>query len=271
MFERFEAFFTGHAYDPHRHDRYAIGYTLSGVQLFRYRGAQADSRRGNALVIHPDELHDGHAGRNAGFCYRMLYVEPHHIREALQGTAGTLPFVPRAVLDDDRLIAALRPLLGDLSRPLEPLEIEQGLLNIAEALLGLDPSLVPPRRRTIDLRAVERARTFLDAHHGRVVSADEIERVSGLDRYNLARQFRNRLGTSPFRYLIMRRLDRARTAMLSGTPLADVAALSGFADQSHMTRFFKRAFGLPPGRWLALQKSSGTKGRRRTPPRLADP
>ena len=170
--------------------------------------------------------------------------------------ADTLPFVPRGVLDDDRLIAALRPLLGDLSRPLEPLEIEHGLLGLAEALLGLDPSLVPRRRSALDVNAVERARTFLDAHHGRVVSAEEIERVSGLDRYTLARQFRSRLGTSPFRYLIMRRLDRVRTAMLAGTPLADVAALSGFADQSHMTRFFKRAFGLPPGRWLALQRSN---------------
>src|SRR6186713_1372528 len=50
--ERFDAFFTGHAYDPHRHDFYAIGYTLSGIQSFVYRGARANSVRGNVIVIH---------------------------------------------------------------------------------------------------------------------------------------------------------------------------------------------------------------------------
>src|SRR5262245_1035740 len=91
--ERIEAFFAGHAYDPHRHDTYAIGITLSGIQSFDYRGARADSLAGNAIVLHPDETHDGRAGAEAGFCYRMLYVEPRLVRDALGGQANALPFV----------------------------------------------------------------------------------------------------------------------------------------------------------------------------------
>lgn len=63
--ERIEAFFTGHAYDPHRHDPYAIGYTMLGVQSFDYRDERADSLPGNVLVLHPDERHDGRAGKPA--------------------------------------------------------------------------------------------------------------------------------------------------------------------------------------------------------------
>lgn len=100
--------------------------------------------------------------------------------------------------------------------------------------------------------AVERARQYLDAHYTRVVGSGELEAVSGLDRYALARHFRTRLGASPYRYLTMRRLDRVRARLRAGDALADAAADCGFADQSHMTRQFKRADGVAPGQWQRL-------------------
>src|ERR1044072_8866709 len=79
--ERIEAQFSGHGFDPHRHDTYAIGFTLLGVQAFRYRGAARRSTAGEGFVLHPDETHDGHGGTRAGFCYRILYVAPRLIQE----------------------------------------------------------------------------------------------------------------------------------------------------------------------------------------------
>ncbi|MBW6194419.1 AraC family ligand binding domain-containing protein, partial [Pseudomonas aeruginosa] len=102
--ERIEAYFAGHGYDPHRHDTYAIGQTLAGVQSFRYRRSQRHSLPGGCLVLHPDELHDGEAGSQEGFRYRMLYVEPALIQQALGGRP--LPFVRGGLSDDPRLIAA---------------------------------------------------------------------------------------------------------------------------------------------------------------------
>lgn len=80
-FERLEAFFTGHGYDPHRHDTYAIGRTLSGIQSFKYRGSRRQSLAGHTMVLHPDEIHDGEAGTADGFHYRMIYIEPSSIQK----------------------------------------------------------------------------------------------------------------------------------------------------------------------------------------------
>jgi hypothetical protein len=88
--ERIEAFFPGHAYEPHRHDTYAIGRTLAGVQQFRYRGATANGLPGTVIVLHPDEPHDGQAGTEAGFHYRMAYLDPASIQQALGGKAPAL-------------------------------------------------------------------------------------------------------------------------------------------------------------------------------------
>lgn len=81
--ELLEAWFHGRAYHPHRHDTYAIGLTEIGVQAFTYRGAAEISTPGKVVVLHPDERHDGHAATEEGFGYRMLYVEPALIFEAV--------------------------------------------------------------------------------------------------------------------------------------------------------------------------------------------
>lgn len=252
-FERIEAYFSGHAYDPHRHDTYALGYTISGVQSFTYRGARADSLAGDAMVLHPDEVHDGRAGAETGFRYRMLYIEPRLISAALRGRTYSLPFLKSAVSSDPELLAALHMALADLTRPLEPLEEDRTVTAIADALFALDSSLPARRMSTTSARAVDRARQFLDAHFARVVASEELEAETGLDRYALARHFRTRLGTSPYRYLTMRRLDRAKAAIRGGASLAAAAFISGFSDQSHMTRQFKQAFGLTPGHWQTLR------------------
>lgn len=252
---RIEAFFGGHAYSPHRHDTYAIGYTLQGVQSFRYRGARTDSTAGRIMVIHPDELHDGQAGGEDGFRYRMIYIAPAMIRAALGPAAAALPFVRDAVFSDPRLLPALHAACSDLSRPLEPLEQDQAIAVLAEGLLCHDRSARGRPRKRPDLRAMELVRDFLEAHAERTVRSEELEDVCQHDRYSLARQFRAAYGTSPYRYLTLRRLDRARAAISRGVALAEAAALSGFSDQAHLTRQFRAAYGMAPGAWNRLAQA----------------
>lgn len=253
-----EAFFSGHAFDPHRHDTYAIGYTLNGVQSFRYRGASEQSIPGQVFVLHPDETHDGRAGTIAGFRYRILYVEPRLIQDALGDAGCSIPFVRDPVSNDKRLAAAIMPALDDLEMPLEDLHLDQIVLTLAEALVALDSSVPRKGLAAHHLRAVNDARDFLDASAHKAVRSVELEAITGLTRYALARHFRARVGTSPYRYLIMRRLDRVRSLIRNRAPLADAAVSSGFADQSHMTRHFKNAYGVSPGRWAAMTASHAT-------------
>jgi hypothetical protein len=184
--ELLHAWLTTEVYQRHRHDTYAIGVTDRGVQVFDYRGSSRVSTRGQVVVLYPDEAHDGRAGTREGFGYRIVYVEPARLAEALRalrGGPGPLPFVSEAV--------------------------------------SANPALA---------RAVE------DAF-----------------RYELARQFRAMLGTSPHRYLLMRRLALARDLIHAARPLVDVASEAGFADQAHFTRVFRSAFGLTPARYRALR------------------
>ncbi|HXD95937.1 MAG TPA: AraC family transcriptional regulator [Candidatus Acidoferrum sp.] len=260
--ELLRAWFAGEAYAKHRHDTYAIGYTESGIQVFDYRGAARVSRPGQVVVLHPDAIHDGRAGTEDGFGYRIVYVEPSHISEAVRvicGKAHPLPFVREPVVTNARLARVVR----DAFRSgLVPLAADTVVVDLAEGLLAAErPGAGSAGRHRVDGPAIERARQFLDAERTRVVHSSELEAITGMTRYEVARQFRLMLGTSPHRYLVGRRLELARQRMRGGRPLADVAYEAGFADQAHFTRTFKAALGLTPARYRALSARGAADGR----------
>nr|WP_298099658.1 AraC family transcriptional regulator [uncultured Shinella sp.] len=249
--ERIEARFRGKGFEPHRHDTYALGVTLAGIQTFRYRGEARFSPPGNVIVLHPDELHDGGAGTEDGLTYRMIYIPPERFLAATAARGRALPFVAAPVVGDPRLAALLLEAFGGLDETIEPLKLDDLITEIAGALL--DHAGAPEARTGRLARPqVQRACAFLRENLSRQVSAAELEEVTGLDRFALSRQFRHLIGTSPHRYLVMRRLERAKVLIAAGESLAEAAFASGFADQAHLNRHFKKALGMTPGRFAAL-------------------
>lgn len=250
--ELLRAWFSGRAFARHRHDTYAIGVTETGVQMFDYRGRVERSTPGHVVVLHPDETHDGRAGAQGGFGYRIVYVDPARIAAAvrtIQGRPTPLPFVRAPVSRNPTLACAVTAAFR--SAP-EPLALDSLVLRLAEGLIEGDPNARSARApRRVDHAALARGRAFLDSRRAIVRSA-ELEAVTGLNRYELARQFRAWYGTSPYRYSLMRRLEFARNKLRGGSPLADLALRAGFADQPHFTRMFRSAYGLTPGRYARL-------------------
>ena len=89
--ETIRAHFEGHAYDPHFHDSYLIGFTEQGVQQFHCRKALHSSTPGQAFLLEPGELHDGHAPARGGFTYSMLYLDPYWLERELRGLFEDAP------------------------------------------------------------------------------------------------------------------------------------------------------------------------------------
>lgn len=245
--ERLEAHFTGPAFSPHRHDTYAIGVTLSGVQTFRYRGEQRYCLPGQCHVLHPDELHDGRPGTETGFSYRIVYVDPSLIQQAI-GT-GPLPFLANPIVCSGGFAEKLLCEALDMDEAID----DARRIDIAISLAEMLKAVVPKRgsQGALPVQSLRHVRNLIAAAPAIRHSAADLERAAGLDRWTLARQFRAAFGTSPTRFRTMRQLDRARLLMRAGLAIAEAALEAGFADQSHMSRLFKRAYGLTPGRWMA--------------------
>jgi AraC-like DNA-binding protein len=246
LIERVANRLVGAAFSPHRHDTYTVALTMSGVQGFNYRGAMRHSLPGQVLILHPDEVHDGQCYDEAGFSYRAAYVPPAHVQAVLGG--AELPFVDNGVSTHPALIAAACNMVIDCAGVDDPDAYEDALYDLAHAMNNAAGRAATVR--TANRTAVMQAREFLETAVVFGVRLDQLEQVTGCDRWQLSRDFRALLGTSPYRYLQHRRVDLAKQLLRKGATLADAAHGAGFADQSHFGRTFRKAVGLTPREWL---------------------
>lgn len=243
--ERFEAFFGAHAFEPHRHDSYAIGRTISGVHRFSYRGEARWCMPGEIMIIHPDEPHDGWAGSEQGFRYLGIHVPPSLVQQIMQGKP--LPFFKAGVSRDPRMAVAAQVLLNSVDVEVDSLAEDDALFTFVITLAhlaGQSPTTLSPH-----FAAAASAREYIDDNLDRPITLNALAECAGRDRWSLSNDFRLFFGTSPHRYLTLRRLDRVRALASRGQSLSDAAVQAGFFDQSHMSRHFKKAFGLSPLRW----------------------
>ena len=166
-----------------------------------------------------------------------------------------MPFAREPVTVNETLARAIR---GAFEGHVDPLAGDGLVLRLAEGLLEADSGIgCTSTLARLDVAAVERARQLLDAETSRVVRSDELEAVSELTRFDLARQFRAVIGASPYRYSVMRRLEAARSQIGRQAPLVDAALNAGFADQAHFTRMFTARYGITPGRYRKLRSRGG--------------
>jgi len=252
--ETIRAHFEGHAYDPHFHDSYLIGFTEQGVQQFHYRKALHSSTPGQVFLLEPGELHDGHAPARGGFTYSMLYLDPHWLERELRALfedapGDCQPAFAKTLASEPELLAVIAEAFQALqSRDLRI--VRQAALDALLAKLARHLAWRPrldsdPRMPLVALRA----RDYLHAHMEQDLGLDELAWASGVDRFRLSRAFKAAFGIAPHAYLVQLRLARARQLLASGQPPTRVAMTLGFADQSHMGRWFRRAYGLTPAHY----------------------
>lgn len=252
--ETLHAHFQGHAhaYDPHWHDTYLIGFTEQGVQRFNSRRARHDSTPGQVFMLEPGDIHDGDAPSPDGFTYRMLYLQPAWLERALGGLFGDLPGsgMPGigAVLHNDPALAratvfAFNALHQNEVRLVRDAALDGLLECLARQVRWQRHCQGDPRAPAV----ARRARDYLMAHHEQDISLETLALVCGTDRFRLTRAFKATYGLAPHAWLIQLRLSRARGLLAAGVAPIDVAARLGFADQSHLGRWFRRAYGISPG------------------------
>ncbi len=252
--EAMHARFRDHVYALHSHDAYSFGITDAGAQRFRCRGGSHTSGAGMAMAFNPDEAHDGRSAAELGYHYRIVHLGPSLVRAILADAAdedsGALPLFVRPVLTDPELTGALSRLHAALvSQASSALERDE-LLTTAVVAMAERGATRAPRTRTLAGRAqrqaARRAHALLNETGQEPVTSELLARAAGCSRFALYRAFRAEFGMPPSDYHRQLRLRRARDLLAGGATSADAAATTGFADQAHFARWFKRTYGITP-------------------------
>ena len=245
-----------HSFAPHMHDFYAVSLNYGGRGAFDCRRELRDAMPGTCNLISPGEIHTGHAAAGDGWIYRNLNIETPLMTTLLRSLDWHGPLDPQFKVPQVRdtvLATRLARAFASLAESSALLQRESLLLSVVARLVT--HHLVPGhalRDAGREHVAVRRVKDWLDTNAEQNVSVHSLARLASLSPYYLVRAFHRHVGIPPHRYQTIVRINRARTLLTSGAAISDVAYRSGFCDQSHLNRCFKRALGVTPGRYVAL-------------------
>lgn len=230
------------AFGRHTHDQFGIGLIERGAQKSASGRGVVEALPGDLITVNPGEVHDGKPFDDRGRRWRMLYVHPAGLLAAAEDVARGAAFEFQApVIRDAALATRFRALFDASSTDRDALRSDAALLALVAHLLR--PAASSP---AVDANVCQ-ARERIDDDPAAPQSLADLAASAGLSRYQFLRAFTRLTGLPPHAYVLQRRVQRARQLVRAGLPLAETAAASGFADQSHMTRCFVRSLGLTPG------------------------
>jgi AraC-like DNA-binding protein len=245
--EAMHAHFTSHVYHRHSHESYSFGVTESGAQAFTCRRGRHVSGAGMVMAFNPDDPHDGHAAVDGGFTYRMVHIWP----DFFASLAGIpLPVFRSPVIGDPGVARSLRGLHVALTGAASELERHERLTATAGLLVRHATGRAPHDDGPpyLDRRAAERIREVIaDGDPAADLTADDLAAAAGCSRFAAYRAFTQAYGLAPSEYQRQLRVRAARRLLSAGLPPSHVAAEAGFADQAHLTRWFRRYYGVTPG------------------------
>jgi AraC-like DNA-binding protein len=251
-----------HSFPRHSHDFFTIGVFARGNGRLIYRGGTWPADEGAVLAVSPEEVHIAEPRRDRGWTYCAMYPTVELIGHAVGPAANAGPaYFSAPVFHDGALALELLDVQRLLRGPSPELAAEERLLDVLRRLVArhAETRSVQSRASTPS-RAVAVAREYLHAHYSKSVKLVELATVCDTSPFHLVRSFRDTVGMPPHAYLTQVRSNHARDMLLRGVPVSTAAYRCGFADQSHLTRTFKRIFGVTPGAYVSASKRATARG-----------
>jgi AraC-like DNA-binding protein len=230
---------------PHVHGEFEIAIIERGAQRIRRRGTTTVAGEGTIVVIPPGEVHAHEPLEGTDAASRSFFPDLAALSEA---SSVATPSFRDLVMHD----AGLGRYIGALHRMLETpgsaLARETHAVFAATTLVQRHGSGGSTEAPTPECdRIIKRVREYLHDRLDANVSLSELSELTGLPPTRLVRAFQHGIGMAPHAYHVQIRVNRAKQLLASGQGVAAVAGATGFVDQSHLTRHFRRCVGVTPG------------------------
>lgn len=237
-------------YARHSHTVFSIGAITSGVSTYLLEKSTLRINTGTVVLMNPGQVHACNPIDDQPWSYIMLYVDPEWLAAIQYEDSAVQPFQPLAPSHShdrplfDGLLGLYATLIDTDATLLHKQCTAVAFFSLMQRLLGGAQSLCDkPAPR------IERAADYINAHFSQSIRLDDICQAVHLSPSYLIRAFEQRYHMTPHAYLLNRRIQQAHQQLKEGQLIADVACNTGFADQAHLQREFKKHLAATPGQY----------------------
>jgi AraC-like DNA-binding protein len=259
--EFLKAAYTEHEFPRHWHDKYVVEIVERGVNEFFCEGRTFTAPAGSIVIIHPGEVHTGRSVGKERLEYRCIYPSRDLIKSFLGPDPGIYEFAPRFksnVIDDPELASHLIRLHHRIEKGAGTLESQTLLAETLSSLVNRhsESMVISGASLRMEPYRIRRACEFMNDNHSDRITLDQLASAAGLSLFHFLRLFRKSEGLPPYEFLTNVRVERARILLAKGCSISDAAQQTGFFDQSHLNRHFKRLLGITPGQYRATSSKT---------------
>ncbi|MFM5840469.1 AraC family transcriptional regulator [Aeromonas rivipollensis] len=235
-------------YDKHSHAHFSIGAITGGHSHYLNQRSLQEVGPGSLVLMNPEEVHACNPIADQPWSYLMFYLDTDWLRSQQEEAGLGSEFRPfdMTASRDPLLYQGLQHLHHQLVQAPDPLAREVACHLFSRQLLA---RLTPARWDDRPPQHLQRAAELMQDDSASPLSLSQLSAVAGLTPSHFVRAFSHHYGMTPHAYLLDRRIRHARTLLKQGQPLAEVALASGFADQAHFQRQFKRRVAATPGQY----------------------
>ncbi|MGY5452787.1 AraC family transcriptional regulator [Agarivorans sp. MS3-6] len=240
-------------FSRHSHEGYTIGVIKTGAQQFYRTGGNHIAPQNSIILVNADEVHTGCSASEGGWSYQAMYPTPEQFEQLSQDLGikqQGAPYFNQAVVQDAVLANSLRNTMAILEQSSNRLLRESMVYSSLSLLMARhSKSRTASPSLGFAKNSLSLVKQFLDEQPEADISLTELANLVNLSPCYLAKCFVKLYGIPPHAYQIQARIRLAKRLLRQGQKQLDVALDCGFHDQSHLSRHFKRALGITPGRY----------------------
>jgi len=246
----------------HFHEYYVIGFVESGRRHLTCKNKVYTIDAGDLLLFNPLDNHACRQVDNRTLDWRSININEDIMREAVKQMTGIdyLPQFTTTAAYHSESLQSLRELHGLIMEQRKDFEKEEIFFFLIEQLIK---EYTEPAGESLSKVSEEigTACTYMENHFAELITLDDLSELSNLNKYTLLRNFTKQRGVTPYQYLETIRISEAKKLLEKGIGPLNAAMQTGFSDQSHFTKFFKKLIGLTPKQYGDIFKENNTNPR----------
>lgn len=245
-------------FPAHFHEYYVIGFIEEGQRYLVCKGEEYIINPGDLVLFNPYDTHSCEQIDGRTLDYRCINVKSEIMKELLDSNGDeNLPCFKQNVLFHSELVPSLRELHQKITEEEGEFQKEELFLYVLEELIVTNSDLTILSRAFETSHEIQIVCNYLEENYSKTITLNELSALTKWSKYHLLRSFTKQKGISPYSYLETIRINHAKKLLEQGIKPIEVAFITGFNDQSHLTKFFKKLIGLTPKQYMRIFEKGG--------------